>query len=292
MSPRVVIACGACFLLSCDSSNFDPASLVDSLRVLAVTADKPFAEPGEAVHLEALIADPLGDGRNVAVAWGTCVNPGSSEVADCAAHVSSFQTMGSSFDVTVPADALDGAPPDAPIASVGVVFAACAGTLTLQRHDLAPVTCVDANGKTNDRATFMWGEKRITVLRGLRNANPVIARLRVDGDLWPENEERTLKACDSQTVAGCSIDGQHGLQLDVTKDSIETYFGQTEDVVVFFFTSQGELRDDFARPDSDGATLTVLALDKPNRARAEQLWFVVRDDRGGMSFTSRRVKIE
>ncbi len=292
MSARLILSGGALFLLACDANTFPPASLVDSLRVLAVQADKPFAEPGETVHLEALIADPLGEGRAISVGWGTCVNSGSSELPACASAVSSFQTSGSSFDVTVPSTALDGAPADAPIGSVGVVFAACAGTLTPTPHALAPATCVDASGRTNDRATFVWGEKRITVLRGLRNANPVIARLRVDGLIWPETEERTLKACDVKSVSGCAVEGQHGLQLDVTKESVETYFGQTEDVVVFFFTSQGELRDEFARPDADGATLTVVALDKPDRARSELLWFVVRDDRGGVSFTSRRARIE
>jgi hypothetical protein len=292
MSRSSKLFLGGCLLLACDGANFTPASTVDTLRVLAVQADKPFAEPGELVHLRALVADPLGNGRPVAVAWGTCVNPGSAEIPDCAAAISSFQTSGSDFDVTVPANALDQAPPSLPLGSVGVVFAACAGTITPTRHGLAPVTCTDANGKVNDRNTFMWGEKRITVVRGLRNANPTIVRLRVDGVIWPENEEKTLKACDATSVNDCALAGQHGLQLDITKDSVEAYFGQTEDVVTFFFTSQGELRDDFARPDADGATLTVLALDKPNRTRSEELWFVVRDDRGGMSFTSRRARIE
>lgn len=278
--------------MCCDANTSSPASVIDSLRVLAVQADKPFAEPGETVHLEALIADPLGDGRAISVAWGTCVNPGSAELPACASAVASFQTSGSSFDVTVPSGALDGAPADAQVGSVGVVFAACAGTLSSVRHGLSPVTCVDAIGKTNDRATFVWGEKRITVLRGLRNANPKIARLRVDGLIWPETEERTLKACDVKAVSDCPIAGQHTLQLDITKDSVETYFGQTEDVVVFFFTSQGVLRDEFARPDTDGATLTAVALNKPDRTRGELLWFVVRDDRGGVSFTSRRARIE
>ncbi len=296
-------ACGGMFLLSCDGVNFEPASLVNSLRVLAVQADRPFASPGQSVHLEALIADPLGQGRNVTVAWGTCINPGSAEVSTCASTVSSFQTNAGTVDITVPADALANAPPSLPVGSVGVVFAACAGTVTLTKHGLDPVTCVDATGKTNDHATFMWGEKRITVVPGacnpnapddhvLCNHNPTIARLRVDGVIWPENEEKVLTACDARTVATCSASGQHSLQLDITKDSVETYLGQTEDVVTFFFTSQGSLRDDFVRPDADGSALTVVALDRPDRSRPEQLWFVVRDDRGGMSFTSRRARIQ
>ena len=282
----------ALILASCEPSSYPPASFVDTLRVLAVQADKPLAEPGERVHLEALVADPLGAGRPIAFAWGTCDNPGSAEIAACAAQVRSFETTSSaSFDLTIPVDALDAAPPSSPIGSVGVVFAACAGTLVPAKSGDAPIGCVDAQGRSVGRDGFMWGEKRITVVVGLRNANPTIARVRVDGVIWPEGEVRTLTACDAQSASGCSSSGQHALQLDTTPASVESYLGQTEDVVGFFFTSQGELRDDYLRPDADGAMLTVVALDRPDRARLADLWFVVRDDRGGMSFTKRTARL-
>ena len=43
---------------ACAPKDFSPSSLVDSLRVLAVRADKSIAAPGESVHLDALVADP------------------------------------------------------------------------------------------------------------------------------------------------------------------------------------------------------------------------------------------
>ena len=274
------------------ASSYDPPSLVNTLRVLAVSADKPFAEPGESVHLEMLLADPNGDGRPVQIAWGLCVNPGSAEIGACADSVVSFQTSGESFEFTVPDSALDAVPPEAPVGSVGVVFAACAGTITAQRTPLSPVRCQNSAGADVGRSGFVWGEKRVTVVRGLRNHTPLLARLRVDGVIWPADEVRALRSCDAASVADCSGEGQHALQLDVALASFEHYFGQTEDLVGFFFTSQGELRDDFLRPDADGTLLTVLALDKPDAARPVLLWFVVRDDRGGMSFTSRRARVQ
>ena len=44
-------------VLACGNSGFDPASKVDSVRLFAVRADKPYAKPGDTVTLEALMTD-------------------------------------------------------------------------------------------------------------------------------------------------------------------------------------------------------------------------------------------
>src|SRR5438132_1286666 len=49
--------------VACAPKDFTPASFVDTLRVLAVRADKPFAAPGENVQLTALVVDPNGKDR-------------------------------------------------------------------------------------------------------------------------------------------------------------------------------------------------------------------------------------
>src|SRR5438105_3550081 len=66
--------------VACAPKDFTPASFVDTLRVLAVRADKPFAAPGENVQLTALVVDPNGKDRPIAFAFGTCINPGSGEI--------------------------------------------------------------------------------------------------------------------------------------------------------------------------------------------------------------------
>src|SRR5690349_24975049 len=67
-------------------AQFDPGSRVTSLRVLAVQADRPYAQPGETVHLDALSHDP--QGRETTWAWATCVNPASALLEDCLAQLS------------------------------------------------------------------------------------------------------------------------------------------------------------------------------------------------------------
>src|SRR5262249_39285463 len=117
-------------LVMCAPKDFTSASVVDTLRVLAVRADRPLAEPGETVALEALVADPRGAGRNVYFAYATCINPGSGEIAACAEHLGAFHSTlvdpdgHASFSLTVPSNALA----SAPIGEVGIVFAACAGS--------------------------------------------------------------------------------------------------------------------------------------------------------------------
>ncbi|WP_437593500.1 hypothetical protein [Sorangium sp. So ce1000] len=64
----------------CSGSDLAPSSEVQGLRVLAVTADKPYPPRGTPVTFQMTYADALGDAdgnpRNVEVTWiGGCVNP-------------------------------------------------------------------------------------------------------------------------------------------------------------------------------------------------------------------------
>lgn len=63
----------------CAGSALSPASKVEGLRVLAVTADRPYAQPGDRVTFRMTYADAPGDGRGprpIEVTWvGGCVNP-------------------------------------------------------------------------------------------------------------------------------------------------------------------------------------------------------------------------
>src|SRR5205814_7920940 len=43
--------------LGCSTPNFSPSSLVDSVRILATTADKPYVAPGDTVKMQVLAFD-------------------------------------------------------------------------------------------------------------------------------------------------------------------------------------------------------------------------------------------
>lgn len=293
----------------CSPSAFAPSSAVDTLRALAVQADKPFAAPGENVQLSALVVDPLGNGRPIQFAFGTCLNPGSGEIPECVARLGPMRTMpvtdfSTDFAVTVPADALAGA--KIPIGTVGVVFAVCAGTFVPQPRAFgAPIGCVDEKGVVVSRDGFMWGMKRITVIDGVRNANPSIVETKIDvsRNPWEEASNIPIKPCPPGDVASCPSSLKHAIDVTIDPRSIESYPDpldlrqtRTEDVVLFFFASQGAFRDDVARPlDTDAGPprtfATVWAPVAVDPARPVEFWFVLRDDRGGTSFVHRSATI-
>jgi hypothetical protein len=271
-------------MAACSSDSFEPVSYVDTLRVLAVRADQSWATPGQTVHLDTLVADPTGGGRAVSWAWSTCVNPGSQEVSACRAAAAPFATGGPTIDVTVPATAESTA---SGIGTVGVLFAACAGTLTLVATATAPVTCLDAGGRTNDRGSFMWGEKRLLVAGGVRNANPTIAEVLLDGTPWRDGDVRELAPCDQASVSDCDASLRHHLELVPAPGSAETVDGQKELLVAFFFVSSGGVADDFARADVRPLATDLATIHTPPGTPATA-WLVLRDDRGGVDWLVRR----
>lgn len=77
-----LLALGTALLLAVPScgAGFDPPSKVNSLRVIGVTIDQPYARPGDEVTFRMTVADGLGnaDGepRDLQIAWlGGCFNP-------------------------------------------------------------------------------------------------------------------------------------------------------------------------------------------------------------------------
>jgi hypothetical protein len=95
-----------------------------------------------------------------------------------------------------------------------------------------------------------------------------------------------LDPCSGTDVASCPADHQH--EIDGVRDpnAAEPYLGRTEDIVTFFYASQGALRDEVVRANST-VQPTIFAPTNIDPSRPIEFWFVVRDDRGGMSFTKR-----
>lgn len=277
-------------IAACGSPSFAPASRVDTLRVLAVRADQPFARPGEGVHVTALVADGHAP-RAVAFAWGVCVNPGSEEADACARGASTFTFGGPTFDVQVPGDALATRPAGSPVGMVGVVFAACAGTLLQVRTETSPVRCVGPDGADLGRDGFVWGIKRIVVTESARNANPSIDLLRIDGVEWGTGTA-VFVACPASSLRDCARDQRHLVEAIPSPTSVETALGVTEDLVASFYVSQGSVDDDYARVDpASGAFHTVVAATEGDPKRSMTMWIVLRDDRGGVTWAARSIEV-
>ncbi len=292
-------------LLGCDTPP-EPGTKVDSFRVLAELADQPFAHPGETVQLSSLSFDP--QGRQVSWAWASCVNPASSDLNGCLERInegpdptSSVFALGvgtSSATLTIPTDAIDELPPAARAgATVGVLSVACPGDLSFgQGPNGLPARCQETGtGRDLTLDEFIIGFKRIRVRQTDRNKNPEITGITFDGVDWPATEIKTVGYCDADDFdyGACGDKQKHQLAAVLSADSFESgkdELGRAfeEQVVIQHYATEGiyefEVRTGkspktgwVARKHASGQTVT--------------LWFVARDDRGGVTWAERQATV-
>lgn len=279
-------------------SEFDPAARVNDLRVLAVKADAPYASPGQSVHLEALAVDPAA--RPLTWGWALCVNPAGNTAPNCLQAIDPatvvVEESKSTFDFTMPGDIVTSLPPDGSArASVGVAVATCPGDLTMQAGTV-PFRCTDrATGRVLETHEYVVGVKRIFARATDKNENPVIEGITWDGVDWPANETKEVVACDEEgnDYGACTQKEQHVIRVGVPAASVESgvdSFGAafTEQVVVQFYASEGIFEYD-SRLASDPWTGWVAR--RAAAGRDVSMWFVVRDDRGGVTWTERTVRV-
>jgi hypothetical protein len=305
-------ALGPLALVGCEA-DFDPGSNVSSLRVLSVQADNPYAAPGETVRFEATSYDPAG--RDIEWAWVACETPASTsvegcliEIAETAVATGSLPLLASgvgqnSVELTIPDDVLDGVPVEArPSVLSGVLSIACPGTLSFdleaaaEAGSLLPFRCIDAaTGVELGLHDAIAGVKRVYIREADRNQNPVIASITFDGEPWPEDEVKEVDSCDTDdfTFDDCEGEGDHRIAANLSAESFEAgtdEFGRafTEELVVQHYATEGifeyevrigELPENrwVARRSASGQEL--------------RLWFVARDDRGGVTLAERRVRV-
>ena len=294
-------ALGAC------GSDFAPGSRVTGLRVLAVQADRPYAHPGDTVHLHALSIDT--HQRPIVWAWTACSVPEATSVQGCLDEIASSDRPISEavfasgegvteVDYTVPSDALDALSPRARSqAVVGILSIACPGRLDVH-HDAngIPFRCIDPeSGRVLDLDETVVGLKRIMLRESERNDNPVIDAVLFDGERWNEEDIKEVDSCNTSddNYDDCPSAPKHKLSVRIPRSSIESgqdEFGRdfTEQVIVQYYTTEG-IFEDQVRTSSDTTTGWVAR----RRASGDEvaLWFVVRDDRGGVSWAERRVAV-
>jgi hypothetical protein len=293
-------------LAACNEA-LEPGTKVDSIRVLAEQVDKPYAHPGETVQLTSLSFDP--QGRTINWAWASCVNPDSSDLQGCLAKIAESPNpddavfaMGAGTDsaaLTIPTDAIDSLPAAARgAATVGVMSVACPGDLSFGAGPGGlPTRCQEpGTGRDLELDEFIVGFKRITVRNTDRNQNPVITGITFDGADWPATEIKEVGSCDTGDFeyGTCADKNKHQLAALVSPDSFEKgkdELGRAfeEQVVIQHYATEGifefEVRTGespktgwVARKRASGQTLT--------------LWFVARDDRGGVTWTQRQVTVQ
>ncbi len=161
---KLVLAALGGFALSSCGGGFDPASLVQSVRVLGLRADKSYAAPGDTVNLEILAVDRRkSPSAEMHVYWLpiVCTNPandayyacftsaakltgpngetGTGGVATGGGDVTGLLPKGSTFSYKIPTDAVTSHPAVAGsngAYGISIVFyMACAGRVRFASRD-------------------------------------------------------------------------------------------------------------------------------------------------------------
>jgi hypothetical protein len=306
MQTRAVFALS--LLLSACGTDFDPGSRVTDFRVLALSAEPAFVSPGESVRLNVLSHTP--PGVLPSYGWAVCPSPREATPKGCLDQLEEIRRatgaipllgMGeglSQIDVPVPVDALDAIPEIArPGAVVGVLNVACPATLELFGSNQGlPFRCFDpADGRELGLDEQVVGMKRLFVREVDRNQNPTIERVTFRGRDWLEGEIPEVDACDTNgnRFDDCGSSLQNAMAAIPRAGDFEAgtdEFGRafSEQIVVQYYATEG-LFENEVRIGEEPETSWVA------RKRASgsdvTLWFVVRDDRGGVSWTTRQVRV-
>lgn len=202
----VALAAAALAPTSCAPSGFADPVLVQSVRILASSADKPYARPGESVTLDVLAFD----GRPVQpepmnLYWlpVVCENPTDDAYYACFQQFAKAKNLvsstgvitaptGPTYTFTMPTDAVSShkPTPGAPTPyGLAIVFnVACAGHLELlpidpgnQNPQALPIGCFDGQHQQLGANDWVFGFTRVYAYDTLRNADPVITSVDVGG---------------------------------------------------------------------------------------------------------------
>ena len=201
-------------------------------------------------------------------------------------------------DVPIPPDALESIPAGArESAALGVLNVACPGTLELggSKRGL-PFRCSDpGDGRELGLDEQVVGMKRLFVRERDRNQNPVIERVTFDGRDWPEDEIPEVDACDENgnRYDDCGSNLARAIAAVPRDSDFEAgtdEFGRDfrEQIVVQYYATEGVFENEVRIGESPE---TGWVARKRASGSDVRFWFVVRDDRGGVTWATRQVHV-
>jgi hypothetical protein len=308
------VAAVAALACACGGQSFDPGSVVESVRILATQADKPFAMPGETVTLRMLAADGRADRSTpMALSWlpQVCENPPHDLYYACyptfarqfapGEDLTSRLVSGASWSFTMPPDAVTAhVPVPGQTQGYGLVFAfaiACAGHVEyVPPPPGSPATnpfgCFDGAHRALGADDFVFAVTRVYAYASLRNANPVIDHLTFGGAPVDPMAGIGVAHCTASSESRCSTTD---LDTAVPDSSWELDPGDVdasgnvshETLWVDYYLTAGRVKTDSVLLfDAHGGRVSSSAdpFDAPLSAGDQTLWAVVHDNRGGASW--------
>jgi hypothetical protein len=188
------------------AASFAPISQIEGLRILAVAADKPYAQPGDTVNFTMTYTDSYGRPPPTIVWIAGCYDPDGDEYYQCYAQFDGGITSSglrfaegqglTTFSLTLPDDIISRLPKPANSPYYGlayVFFAACDGTLSLSAPPDStgaagafPIACLDDQGNRVGADSFVAGYTQVYAFAdGATNHNPVVNGIDLAGSPLP-----------------------------------------------------------------------------------------------------------
>ena len=323
-------------IVSCGAQDFDPQSLVHSVRVFATRSDKPYAAPGETVSLEVLAFDGRPDKRRpMKITWlpFVCENPvndayyacfvQAARAADAGAEggagtnagagggpfsglapgvdLTPFLPSSATTTFTMPKNAITSHdPPKGKAEPYGLAILfnmACAGHLELVDDRSAgpqsvPIGCFDEDHQRLGAEDYVFGFTRVYAYATRRNANPEITGATLEGS--PIRPESGIKVdrCGAAKRSDCPE-----LKIDVAvsdpsweinpEDIDPDGVVRHEQIWAAYYSDLGQFGSD-ARllydPRAGKIDGSETKYQAPNDPGDGNVWIVVHDNRGGVSW--------
>lgn len=295
-----------CVFASSCGVQFSPETLVDSLRILSISAEPPEVAPGEPTTLKVLFGDPKRLGQPNTVIWVGCepdpedLNrsacndasllikpsliteyPPGLRILGFDAQNTSYASSPDVFSVLAPDDVVR---QNGSVGQVMAIVIAEEVKLTTMGEELNAMFRRIENKETSAAI----GLTRVVVSeKAQKNHNPVISALTFDGAPLPQGARLPLRGGQQLTLG-----------VEVPASSLEQYIEQqpsgpvekTETVVGAWYSSGGRFsRERFDVTSSDTTTYFApgsaeFPEDPVPERRTGQLWLVVRDNRGAQTF--------
>jgi hypothetical protein len=313
---------------ACNDDPYPNKSEVNSVRILAVRADLPYAHPGESVKLEALVVD----GRQTPAApMGTwwfpvpCIDPPGGQYYDCfttleaafpiGVDITSQLVAGTETTIAIPQDALANVTPQPgrtsePLATAWTFMFACAGHVErIPRSDrlgknAPPFACFDDRHRQLGVEDGVFGFTRVTVSPTRRNANPKLDAIELGwkavdpavGVVTPRCDRGLLEwladDCDSVSVSVAFQDAE--AELDSDNLGADGNPGR-ETLYTDWFVTVGRFEHDrhIEIDPFTGRPPLRDVLYEPWRSPGKgTVWVVLHDNRGGATWLSVPIVVE
>lgn len=271
--------------------DFQPQSLVDKFRILAVKVDPPAGPPGQDVVITPLVSESQYN-RQAIVLWMTCIPLPGQTATQC---LEAGEAVKIGFEETLTISLPELAPEENE-KSIDVILLACAGIPTIPDFEKGDYDFCES--PESDIAI-----RTVTVTREDPNRGPAIESLSLEspeiGTLEPEEGAVTIIDCSG----GCS---DITVTLTLARGSVETYdvvrFGETEthreNPFISWFATAGDFSSSRTY-ESNYSGLEVMRDElfydiewtPPGESGEVLFYFIAYDGRGGVDFRVREALV-